>query len=146
MNKAIIVLAAATAALSALALPAQALAAAKKSVLPTPPPPSGTGLPPGQCFRSHDIRNHTVADDRTLLLNVAGRDTYRVTVDSSCVAGAWDSDPIVTREPPGASIICKPIDMDLAIHRDGFTNRCIVDSIVKMTPEELAAIPKKKRP
>ncbi|MBW8811913.1 MAG: hypothetical protein JF588_00685 [Caulobacterales bacterium] len=135
---------------AAVALSAAALATAawgaRTSALPTPPPPPGTGLPSGQCIRSHDIRNHVIADDRTLLLSVNGRDTYRVTVDGNCLAGAWDTDPIVTREPPGASIICKPIDMDLGIHRNGFTSRCIVDSIVKLTPQEVAALPKKKRP
>lgn len=121
--------------------------AARPSPLTTPPPPQGTGLPSGQCIRSHDIRNHVIADDRTLLLSVGNRrDVYRVTVDGGCLAGALDSDPIVTRNPPGSEIICKPIDMDLGISKSGFGSRCIVDSIVKLTPEELAALPKKKRP
>jgi hypothetical protein len=144
MRKTRLILAAAGVALSGAALSTTALGA-RREALATPPPPPGTGLPRGQCFRSHDIRNHVIAGDRTLLLN-AGRDTYRVTVDGNCLAGAMDSDPIVTREPPGASIICKPIDMDLAVSKNGFGSRCMVDSIVKLTPQELAALPKKLRP
>src|SRR5687768_13833074 len=75
-----------------------------------PPPADGAGLPSGQCFRSSDIRNHTIADRNTLLLDVNNRDTYRVTVASGCLAGATSTDPIITRQPPGSSIICKPID------------------------------------
>jgi hypothetical protein len=144
MRKTTIVVTAAAAALST-ALAAGALAA-RKEALSTPPPPKGTGLASGQCFRSHDIRNHVIAGERTLLLGVNGRETYRVTVDPNCLAGAMDSDPIVTREPPGASIICKPIDMDLAVSKGGFGSRCLIDSIVKLTPEEVASLPKKMRP
>lgn len=119
--------------------------AAKESPLP-PPPASGTSLPSGQCIRSHDIRNHSIGDPKSLLVRMNNNDVYRFTMAGNCLAGAISSDPIVTREPPGASIICRPIDIDLAISRGGFENRCIVDSIVKMTPEQVAALPKKLRP
>jgi hypothetical protein len=109
-------------------------------------PPRGTGLPAGQCIRSHDIRNHTIADRETLLLSGRDKSTYRVTVKGSCLAGATSSDPIITRNPPGSSIICKPIDMDIGISKNDFESQCIVDSIVKLTPEQVAALPRKLRP
>lgn len=140
MRLALIALAAGAAALSTAAL------AAKPSPLTTPAPPSGAGLPSGQCFRSSDIRNHTIADRNTLLLAVRNKDTYRVTMNGGCLAGAISSDPIITRSPPGSSIICKPIDMDIAISRSGFPSQCIVDSIVKMSPDEVAALPRKLKP
>lgn len=124
---------------------ATAALAAKDSPL-GPPPPDGARLERGDCIRSRDIRNHTIADDQTILLNVDGRATYRVTVSGACLGGAVSSDPIVTRNPPGSQIICRPIDMDLAIAKDGFESTCIVRSIVKMTPEQIAAVPKKLRP
>ncbi|WP_296599382.1 DUF6491 family protein [Phenylobacterium sp.] len=141
MRFAIIALAAAS-----FAAVATGALAAKPSPLTTPKPPAGTGLPNGQCFRSADIRNHTIADKDTLLLSVNGKATYRVTMNGACLAGAMSSDPIITRSPPGSPIICKPIDMDIAIGRNGFSSHCIVDSIVKMSPEEVAALPKKLRP
>ena len=140
MKLAIIALAAAsTAAVGATAF------AAKESPL-GPPPAAGTGLPTGQCIRSSEIRNHTIADGRTMLIDVNGRATYRITVDGACLGGAVSSDPIITRQPPGSSIICKPIDMDLGISKGGFESRCIVRSIVKMSPEEVAALPRKLKP
>ena len=140
MKRALIALAA----VGAAAVGTAALAA-KESPL-SPPPPAGTRLPPGQCIRSHEIRNHTIADDNTLLMNVAGTGTYRVTVDGACLGGAVTSDPIITREPPGNHIICRPIDMDLAVVKGGFESKCIVRSIVRMSPEEVAALPKKLKP
>ena len=145
MKLAIIALAASAAALSTVAMTTVALAA-KPPALTTPAPASGTGLPTGQCFRSSDIRNHTIADKNTMLIDVRGKETYRITMNGGCLAGAISSDPIITRQPPGSSIICKPIDMDIAISRGGFPSHCIVDSIVKMSPEEVAALPRKLKP
>lgn len=145
MKLAIVALAASAAALSTAAMTTGALAA-KPPALTTPPPPSGAGLPAGQCFRSSDIRNHTIADRNTLLIDVRGKETYRITMNGGCLAGAISSDPIITRQPPGSSIICKPIDMDIAISRGGFPSHCIVDSIVKMSPQEVAALPRKLKP
>ena len=145
MKLAIVALAASAAALSTAALTTGALAA-KPPALTTPAPPSGAGLPAGQCFRSSDIRNHTIADRNTLLIDVRGKETYRITMNGGCLAGAISSDPIITRQPPGSSIICKPIDMDIAVSRGGFPSLCIVDSIVKMSPEEVAALPRKLKP
>jgi hypothetical protein len=145
MRLAIVVLAASAAALSAAATTTGALAA-KPPALATPAPASGTGLPTGQCFRSSDIRNHTIADRHTLLIDVRGKETYRITMNGAFLAGAVSSDPIITRQPPGSSIICKPIDMDIAISRGGFPSHCIVDSIVKLSPEEVAALPRKLKP
>jgi hypothetical protein len=139
MRLLIIALAAGAAATSGVAL------AAKPSPL-SPPPASGTGLPTGQCIRSSEIRNHTVGDRSTLLIDVQGKGAYRVTMKGSCLAGATSSDPIITRSPPGATTICKPIDMDVAISKGGFATPCIVDSIVKMAPEEVAALPRKLKP
>jgi hypothetical protein len=124
---------------------AGAAIAAKPSPL-GPPPPSGEGLPTGQCFRSHDIRNHTIGDRSTLLINVRGKESYRVTMRGACLAGATSTDPIITRSPPGSTIICKPIDMDVSISKGGFATPCIVDSIVRLSPDEIAALPKKLKP
>ena len=85
MRLVIIALAAGAAAISGAAI------AAKPSPL-GPPPPSGTGLPSGQCIRSSEIRNHTVGDRSTLLIDVQGKGAYRVTMKGSCLAGATSSD------------------------------------------------------
>ena len=141
MRMAIIALAATAAA----AVGTVAIAAKPDANLP-PAPPSGAALPKGQCFRTHDIRNHTVVDGRTLLINVNQRDVYRLTMRGSCLAGAISTDPIITREPPGTQIVCRPIDLDLGIAKSGFETRCIIDSIDKLGPQQLAAVPKKLRP
>lgn len=140
MKRAIIAGAATAAILSTAALAASSTAAL------SPAPPKGTGLPAGQCVRSHDFRNHTIADDRTLLIDYNGKATYRLTMAGACLAGVTSSDPIVTREPPGTQWVCKPIDLDISVAVNGFRTPCIVESIVKMTPAEVAALPRRLKP
>lgn len=116
---------------------------------PPPPPPAAApvaSLPPADCFRTHDIRNHTIGDERTLYLSVGGRDVYRVEMSGSCLAGVIGSDPIVMREPPGRPYVCGPIDLDISISRGGIATPCIPRTLVRLTPAEVEALPPRLRP
>ena len=120
------------------------------AVVVAPPPPDALvpgRLAPGQCFRTQEIRNHTIGDDHTLFLDVAGRDVYQVTMRGSCLAGAISSDPLVMRQPPGSPMVCRPLDLDIAVSRGGGPAMpCIVDSVIRLTPEQIASLPPRVRP
>lgn len=103
-----------------------------------PPPPSGTALPKGQCMLTERIGGHAIVDKKTLLISSA-RDVYRVTMKQGCMGGAVSSDPLGLR---GDGEICKPSELDLSIHG----HVCFPDSIVKLTPDEVAALPRGMRP
>lgn len=139
----------------AAALGAATALAACADYYPPPPPPPGAMPPPApmsvslarpDCFRTSDIRNHTVGDDRTLYLDVQGRGVYRVGMSGSCLAGAMRNDPLVMRQPPGSAIACSPIDLDISVGRPGFVSPCIVQSIARLTPAEIDALPPRLRP
>jgi hypothetical protein len=126
---------------AALAVPAA------HAAQPAPPATArATPAPSSGCFRTRDIDNHTIGDERTLYIRVLNRDVYRVAMAGSCLAGAMPTDPLVMREPPGMNLVCKPIDMDVSISKGGFRTPCIVDSITKLTPAEVKALPKKLQP
>ena len=111
--------------------------------------PPGTPLASGECFRSRDIRGHSFGpDDRSIFLSVDSRKYYRLTTRGSCTASAISSDPIVTRTPPGSELICKPIDIDIAVAQAGRGPAipCIVESITRLSEQEVAALPPKLRP
>jgi hypothetical protein len=97
------------------------------------------------CFRRSDIRNHTVGGPKTLYLDVAGRDVYRVDMSNSCLASAVSSDPLIMRNVTGGQSVCKPIDLDITVSAAG-PSKCIVSSIAKLSPAEVAALPRKMRP
>lgn len=96
---------------------------------------------PDHCVRTEWLRNHTVADDHTLYFDYNGREVYRVTTNNNCLAATTSSDPIVLRDR-SQGMLCHPIDWDIAVHG----TRCIVTGVSKLSPDEVAAIPKGKRP
>lgn len=120
----------AAAGLVAIALPAQAAS----------PTPART------CFRMHDVQNHSVVDNQTIYVTARGRDVYRITTSNNCFAAKTRSDPLITRSSGGSDLICQPIDLDLKVGGSGGVSPCIVSGIARLTPAEVAAIPKKLRP
>jgi hypothetical protein len=97
------------------------------------------------CFRRGDVRNHTVGGPKTLYLDVAGRDVYRIEMSNSCLASAVSSDPLILNNQTGGQSVCKPMDLDITVSAAG-PSKCIVSSISKLSPAEVAALPKKMRP
>ncbi len=97
------------------------------------------------CFRTSQMRNHTVVDDRTIYVD-GGNGIYKVTTGNACFSAAGPSDPLVIKTPGGSGMVCKPIDLDLAVSRSGFVSPCIISGIVRMTPAEVAALPPKLKP
>jgi hypothetical protein len=94
------------------------------------------------CFRTRDMRNHTIGDDKTMYFDVSGRAVYRAQMSNGCFAGSTSSDPIVLRDRGGLGRICSAIELDVTSRG----NRCIVDNLTKLTPEEVAALPRRVKP
>lgn len=125
-----LVLICAAAALIAPALPANAQPAATQSATRD------------QCLLTRLLQGHTVAGDgHTLYFGANGTEVYQVTTGGPCLAHATASDTIVLADR-GNGKICHPMDLDLTVRG----TRCVVDKFVKLTPAEIAALPKKLQP
>jgi hypothetical protein len=126
-----------------------------------PPPPRPSLAPAAAaadppladgCFRTRDIGGHQIGDDHTLYIRLANREVYRLEMAGACLAAASSSDPLVIREPPGVAYACRPIDLDISIAHGGFgvggmtPTPCIVQSMARLTPAEVAALPDRLRP
>lgn len=102
-----------------------------------------TPKPPQQCFSTRDIRNVATVDDFTVNLRVGARAVYEAKTASVC--------PDVGFGPSLAyrsfsSRICSETDLTL-ITRGPFSPReCPLASLRKLTPEQVAALPKRSRP
>jgi len=120
------------------------IGAASALVLALPAPAQAAPDPPGDgsCFLTRDMRNHTVGGDHTLYFDVNGRSVWRAEMSNNCLAGATSSDPIILRDRAGMGRICHKLDLDVGVRG----NRCIVDSLTKLTPAEVAALPRKMKP
>lgn len=97
------------------------------------------------CFRTNDMRNHTFEGDRTVYVS-ANREVYRIGMAGPCTAAANNNDPLLISTPGSSGIVCKPIDLNLSVNIGGALSSCIIDSIHRMTPAEVAALPPKTRP
>ena len=93
------------------------------------------------CLRTQWLRNHTIGDDHTLYFDYNGRDVYRLTASNNCLAAATSSDPLVMQDR-SQGMMCRPIDWDISVRG----TRCIITSMTKLSPAEVAALPKGKRP
>ena len=100
-----------------------------------------------RCFRMQDIRNHTVGDDHTLYLSIGGQSVYHLEMSNNCLGGSSSSDAIVLKER-GSSSICQAIDLDISatVSGGGLSSRCIVDTLIQLTPAQVSALPKKVKP
>lgn len=81
----------------------------------------------------------------TLYIDVAGRDVWKIQMSNACLAAASSYDPLILTDRTGSMSVCKPIDLDLAI-KSGGVSHCIVSNLSKLTPAQVAALPRKLRP
>ena len=110
--------------------------------LPVQAQPAQTKPTQSSCFRTSEMRNHTTDGDKTLYFDVGGRSVWRAQMSNGCFAGSSSSDPIVLQDRVGSGRVCSRIELDVSANG----NRCIVSSLARLTPEEVAALPKKMKP
>jgi hypothetical protein len=81
-----------------------------------------------------------------IYLGVNLHDVYRVDLSAGSSMLSWPDMHLVSIDR-GSDSICTALDLDLRISDDhGFTEPLIAKSLTKLTPEQIAAIPKKFRP
>ncbi len=128
-----IVAGAAMAAATALASPALAADAAKPAANDS-------------CFFSSSWQGWHAPNDKTIYLRINVRDIYRVDLSSGSSLLTWPGARLVNVEH-GSDSICSPLDLNLTVaDQGGARDFVIAKSITKLTPAEVAAIPKKDLP
>ncbi|HZZ70454.1 MAG TPA: hypothetical protein VFE18_19970 [Phenylobacterium sp.] len=103
--------------------------------------PQAQSTAPKSCFLMRNLRNHTIGVPTSIYLNVDGVNVYRVTTDKACLAGATSTEGIVIR-PFGSGQVCGKQDLDISVRGA----HCIIEGVSKMTPAEVAALPRRLQP
>ena len=121
--------------LAAALLAATAASATEKS-------PSGRS-----CFLSTDWRGWSAPGDGDVLyFRVRLNDVYRVDLTPGTHVRRFADQFLVVKQR-GSSWICSPLDLDMSLSdTHGFRQPLIARSLRKLTPQEVAAIPKKDLP
>ena len=98
------------------------------------------------CFFVTQWRGWKSPAPDTLYLGVNNHDVYKVTLSAPSNQLSWPDMHLVSINR-GSSSICSAIDLDLKIaDTNGFATPLIARSLVKLTPDEVAAIPRKYIP
>ena len=109
---------------------------------PTPPEAQVAAKPVADCFFVRDIRNQTVGGNHIIYFNVRNHDTWRVDVSGPCLAAAGPSDRVNLESRGPGGQVCGKLDLEVRV----LGGRCIVENISKMTPQEVAAMPRRSDP
>jgi hypothetical protein len=102
-----------------------------------------------QCFLMSQMQDWRAPDARTIYIRVNVRDYYRLDLSGECPELTAPDAHLITKTR-GSDWVCSAIDWDLRVGEGGppggFVTPCIVQSMTKMTPAQVAAIPPKSRP
>ena len=122
---------------------------------------AATDNPRTPCFYITQWQGWKAPDANTLYLGVNLHDVYRVDLSAGSPQLLWPDVHLIS-EVRGSNSICSAIDLQLSVAEDngsgfrvdgvgfgsgsGFRVPLIARKLTKLTPEEIAAIPKKYRP
>lgn len=111
----------------------------------TAPAPAPHRYEANQCFYTRSVTSFAAPDDKNLYIEVNNRDVYHFEMFGSCQDIDWNTHlALVARPGPW---ICNGMDAEVISHATGLgPQRCMVRSMRKLTPAEVAALPKRARP
>ena len=109
--------------------------------------PGRSHLPPGQCFRTRDIKSWIAPNAHTLNLKVMANRYYRVDLARDCPPLAWKDAQLITGTY-GSGTICAPLDWSLSASdwQSGTPQTCFIQNITLLTQEQADALPKSEKP
>jgi hypothetical protein len=123
-----------------------ALLASTAAALFGGPALAATDNPRTPCFYITQWQGWKAPDAKTIYLGVNLHEVYRADLSAGSPQLQWPDAHLVS-QVRGSDSICSAIDLQLAVaDTNGFKEPLIVSKLTKLTPEEVAAIPKKYRP
>ncbi|WGM37164.1 DUF6491 family protein [Caulobacter sp. NIBR1757] len=97
------------------------------------------------CFFNRQVQSYTAANDDKTLYVRAGKNTYRLETFSRCLDLSSALNIGLDSHP--SSSICSALDVTIVVPSSSMgPQRCAVRTLVKLTPEQIAALPKGDRP
>ena len=130
-----------------IALAGLALATAAAAQTPADRARSDRARSTNQCFNTGSNVIYRPADENTIYVR-DGSAYFRVTVNQC--HNLVGIQPVIVNVLHGTTRVCGPLDLQLTVY-DGpglgsIPEPCIAQSVVRLTPEEVAAFPKKFKP
>ncbi|MET0273997.1 MAG: DUF6491 family protein [Phenylobacterium sp.] len=121
-----------------LALSAMPQASVAKS------PVEPTAKPARSCFWTRNVNNFASSEPSNVYVRVGVKDIYRLEMLGRCPDVDWAQKvALVSR---GSSQICEGLDAEIITQTPIGPQRCAVKAVHKLTPEQVAALPRRARP
>ena len=98
-----------------------------------------------QCFYARNINNYVAASDRLIYLRVGVNDVYRLDLMTDCPELSFRQNIEFQRADRGSNI-CSAIDLTITYRQNGARRICPVQEMRHLSPDEVAALPKRDRP
>jgi hypothetical protein len=100
-----------------------------------------------QCFWARNVTSFAAPDDHTVYVKVNMHDVYRLDLMISCPDVDWNQRVALQSSHGAGGSICSPLDAEIISHAQGIgRQRCPVKAMHKLSPDEIAALPKKAKP
>jgi hypothetical protein len=97
-----------------------------------------------ECFWTRNVTSFAAPDDRTVYIRVNMHDVYKFDLMVSCPGVDWRQS-LALKSVSGS--VCNGMDAEIISHAPGLGRmRCPISHMHKLTPEEIAALPKRARP
>ena len=116
--------------------------------LAQPPGPAHGTAPLKRCFFANQWQGWHAPNEHMMYIRVDMHRVYRVDFASSCQALTWPDAHLVTTFR-GSDSVCTPLDLDIKVADSSphsIAEPCIASGLSELSPEEIAAIPKKDLP
>jgi hypothetical protein len=102
---------------------------------------------PNQCFWARNVTSFASPDDHTVYIRVNSRDVYRLDLMVSCPDVDWNQRVALVSSHGAGGSICNALDAEIVSQATGIgRQRCPVKTLTKLTPDQIAALPKRARP
>jgi len=99
------------------------------------------------CFFINQWQGWHAPNANTIYIRVNLRDIYRIDLSAGSQELTWPGSYHLVSRVQGSDSVCGPLDLQLALaDGHGFYQPLIAKDLVKLTPDEIAALPKKDRP
>lgn len=109
-----------------------------------PTAPLSGPSPARQCFRAQDVNGFTAVNDRQVNLRVGVNDIWRLDLFARCPDVDWSLRLGI--ESRGSSWICSGLDATIIAPSPIGPQRCAVQSLRKLTLQEVEALEPKAKP
>jgi hypothetical protein len=97
-----------------------------------------------ECFWTRNVTSFAAPDDHTVYVRVGVREVYKFDLMISCPDIDWNQSLALVST---TGSVCDHMDAEIVSHAQGLgRQRCPISHMHKLTPEEIAALPKRAKP